>query len=138
MKIYYFKNLKVGLSKSFEIKITQTMIKNFIKISGDNNLIHTKSKFAKKYNFEKKIGHGMLLSLFYSKFIGKFLPGKYSLIISTDLKFHKPFFIDDKLKFLGKITYLNKLYKIASENIKVLNKEKKLISTCSANVKLHE
>jgi acyl dehydratase len=138
MKNYKFKNLKVGLGKNFDIKITQNILNDFIKISGDNNLIHTDTKFAKKYNFKKKIGHGMLLSLFYSKFIGKILPGKYSLIISTDLKFHRPFFTNDKLKFLGKITYLNKLYKIASIYIKVLNKEKKLISTCSANVKLHE
>ena len=138
MQNYKFKNLKIGLSSSFEKKITTNIVKNFIKISGDNNLIHTDPKFAKKYNFKKNIGHGMILALFYSKFIGKVLPGKYSLIISTDLRFHKPFFINDKLKFLGKVTHLNKLYKIATVYIKASNQEKKLISTCSANIKLHE
>ena len=138
MQNYKFKNLKIGLSSSFEKKITSNIVKNFIKISGDNNLIHTDPKFAKKYNFKKNIGHGMILALFYSKFIGKVLPGKYSLIISTDLKFHKPFFINDKLKFLGKITNLNRLYRIATVYIKVSNQENKLISTCSANIKLHE
>ena len=138
MQNYKFKNLKIGLSSSFEKKITSNIVKNFIKISGDNNSIHTEPKFAQKYHFKKNIGHGMILALFYSKFIGKVLPGKYSLIISTDLRFHKPFFINDKLKFLGKITNLNRLYRIATVYIKVSNQENKLISTCSANIKLHE
>lgn len=138
MQNYKFKNLKKGLSASFEKKITSNIIKNFIKISGDNNFIHTDPKFAKKYNYKKNIGHGMILAMFYSKFIGKVLPGKYSLIISTDLKFHKPFFANDKLKFFGKITQLNKLYRVATLFIKVYNQEKKLISTCFANVRLHE
>ena len=127
MQNYKFKNLKKGLSASFEKKITSNIIKNFIKISGDNNFIHTDPKFAKKYNYKKNIGHGMILAMFYSKFIGKVLPGKYSLIISTDLKFHKPFFANDKLKFFGKITQLNKLYRVATLFIKVYNQEKKLI-----------
>lgn len=138
MQNYKFKNLKIGLSASFEKKITSNLIKNFIKISGDNNAIHTDSKFAKKYNYKKNIGHGMILAIYYSKFIGKFLPGKYSLIISTDLKFHKPFFANDKLKFFGKIIHLNKLYRVVTLFIKASNQEKKLISTCFANIKLHE
>ena len=138
MQNYKFKNLKIGLSARFEKKITSNIIKNFIKISGDNNAIHIDPKFAKKFNYKKNIGHGMVLAMFYSKFIGKVLPGKYSLIISTDLKFHKPFFANDKLKFFGKITHLNKLYKVATLFIKVSNQEKKLISTCFANVRLHE
>ena len=43
-----------------------------------------------------------------------------------------------KFKFLGKITQLNKSYKIASVFIKVINEKKKLISTALINVKLNE
>ena len=66
MQNYKFKNLKIGLSARFEKKITSNIIKNFIKISGDNNAIHIDPKFAKKYNYKKNIGHGMVLALFYS------------------------------------------------------------------------
>ena len=53
MQNYKFKNLKIGLSSSFEKKITSNIVKNFIKISGDNNSIHTEPKFAQKYHFKK-------------------------------------------------------------------------------------
>jgi len=138
MKNYKFKDLKLGLTASLEKKITSNLVRNFIKISGDDNLIHTNSSFAKKYNFKKKIVHGMILGGFFSNFIGKILPGKYALIISADINFHEPCFVMDKLKFLGKITQLNKSYKIASVFIKVINEKKKLISTASINVKLNE
>lgn len=138
MKNYKFKDLRVGQSASFKKKITLGIVKNFIKISGDDNLIHTNSNYAKKYKFKKKIVHGMVLGFFFSNFIGKVLPGKYSLMITADIKFIEPCFINDNLKFTGKIIQLNKLYKIASIYIRVLNGKKQIISTASVNVKLHE
>ena len=80
----------------------------------------------------------MLLGAFYSRLIGVYLPGKYSLLINMDIKFNKPIYINDVVTIKGKIVHLNKSYKIATVQIIAFNQSKKNVSTAKAMVKLNE
>ena len=51
MKNYKFKDLKLGLTASLEKKITSNLVRNFIKISGDDNLIHTNDTWGFFFKF---------------------------------------------------------------------------------------
>ena len=82
--------------------------------------------------------HGMLIGSFYSKFIGVDLPGKYSLILETNIKFIKPVFVGDLLSIEGKVLSLNKVYKIATIGISTKNQKRKKISSSEIIVKLNE
>ena len=81
MKSCAFKSLKIGQSNSCKVKFTKESIKKFISISKDYSKIHFDKKYALKHGFKDKITHGMLLGVFYSRFIGVYLPGKHSLCI---------------------------------------------------------
>ena len=94
---YSFDELKIGLSESFELQITESMVNDFAKISGDFNPLHMDSKYAESTKFGKKICHGMLLASLFSRLIGMHIPGKKSLYFSQTLNFLEPCYIDDNV-----------------------------------------
>ena len=78
-----FEQIEVGLCKEFHVDITQSMVDDFAKISGDFNPIHMNEEFAKSTKFGGKIVHGMLLASFLSRMVGMYLPGKYALYLEA-------------------------------------------------------
>ena len=138
MKTYKFKNLKIGKTQNFKVKISDGIIKKFINLSGDLNKIHTDQKFALRYGYNKKVVHGMLMGAFYSRFIGMYLPGKYSLLISMDIKFNKPVYLNDKITIKGKVVEKNSLFKIVTVKIISTNQSNSIVSNAKAVVQLNE
>ena len=46
-----FEQIEIGLCKEFHVDITQSMVDDFAKISGDFNPIHMNEEFAKSTKF---------------------------------------------------------------------------------------
>ena len=88
-----FDQIDIGLTKEFDVIITQSLVDDFAKISGDYSPIHMNEEFAKLTKFGKKIVHGMLLASLLSRMVGMYLPGKYALYSSQSLEFHNPCFV---------------------------------------------
>ena len=78
MESYKVKDLKIGKSSSFKVKITKKIFSNFLLLSKDLSKIHVDENFSKKYGFKGKVVHGMLIATFFSRLVGMNLPGKYS------------------------------------------------------------
>jgi 3-hydroxybutyryl-CoA dehydratase len=81
--------------------IVGSMIEDFAKISGDFNPIHINNEYAKTTKFKNRICHGMFLGSLISQYISKEFP--MSIYLSQSLFFHKPCYINDKIKISGKI-----------------------------------
>ena len=84
-------NLSIGQKVEFTEVISESMIEEFAKLSGDYNSHHMDESYARKTRFKKRICHGMLLGSLFSRLIGMHLPGKHSLYFSQSLNFHIPF-----------------------------------------------
>ena len=113
---YTFDKIEIGLKKDFQIKITESLVNDFAKISGDFSPIHMNENYAKGTIFKKRIVHGMLLSSLLSRIQGMYLPGKHALYFSQSLNFRNPCFIDDTITVSG--TVISK-----SESTKILKIE---------------
>lgn len=111
MKSFKFNNIKLGHEESLTKIVSSKDLTNFIKLSGDNSLIHTKVSFAKKMGYENKIIHGAYITSIFSRLIGTRLPGKYGLLLFIDIKFSKPLYENQKIKIIGKVVNKNKLLK---------------------------
>ena len=96
-------SIKIGQKKNFSEIITKSLIDDFAKISGDYNPLHMDDEYASNTIFEKRVCHGMLLSSFFSKLIGMYLPGKNALYFSQSLQFKSPCFIDDEIFVEGEV-----------------------------------
>ncbi|RZD42690.1 MAG: enoyl-CoA hydratase [Thaumarchaeota archaeon] len=123
---YTFDEIDIGLTKEFQITITESMVNNFANVSGDFSPIHIDEEYAKSTIFQKRIVHGMLLA-FLSRMQGMYLPGKHALYFSQNLEFHNPCFINDKIKISSIVIDKSESTKILKIESKITNQNDKLL-----------
>lgn len=99
-----FKEITIGYSKKFTVKITSKMLEDFATLSGDYNPLHMDSEYAEKTQFKKQVCHGMLLTSFFSRLIGMYIPGKNALYFSQTVNFRSPCFVEDIVTVTGEVT----------------------------------
>jgi len=134
MNNYKFADIYIGLEQAFNQKITADMMDHFLEISGDNNPLHTDSNYAKEKGFHDRVVYGLLSSSFYSTLVGVYLPGAYCILQGIDIQFSKPVFINDNLKIVGKVSYINDAYKQIEIKAFITNQQNKKVS--KANIKV--
>lgn len=88
-------DISVGMSASYSQTITDSDVKMFAGISGDNNPVHMSDEYANESRFKRRIAHGLLSGSFFSALFGTKLPGPGCVYVSQDLKFIRPVYIDD-------------------------------------------
>jgi acyl dehydratase len=82
--------------KKDDILITDQIIREFAEFSGDKNPLHLDESFAARGPFKKRIAHGTIILAKISKLITDVV-GEGSILLSEEVKFLKPVFIDDKI-----------------------------------------
>ena len=127
-------NLHVGQKAEFTETISESMIQEFAKLSGDYNPHHIDEEYAKKTKYEKRICHGMLLASLFSKLTAMHLPGQGSLYISQTLNFVSPAFIDDVVTASGEITKISSSTRIVRVKTQITNMNNKLLVSGEAKV----
>lgn len=121
---YKFDQIDLGLKKEFTVKITESMIADFAKISGDYNPLHMDEKYAKSTTFKNRICHGMLLATFFSRLIGMYLPGKHALYFSQSLNFQNPCFVNDVITIKGEVIDKSVATRLITIKTSIYNQER--------------
>ena len=128
MNEYRFDEIAEGQKESFSVTITEEMIESFRTLTGDVNPLHQDADYAKEKGYPDKVCFGMLTASFLSTMAGVYMPGKYSLIQSVEVKFSKPVFAGDEICFTGKVSEKNDTYRFMILKVDGVNQngEKKL------------
>ena len=129
-----FAEIKIGMEKKFAVTITELMLENFAKLSGDYNPLHMDKDYAKNTLFKKRVCHGMLLSSFFSRLVGMYLPGQNALYLSQSLKFPTPCFINEKITVLGKVVSKSESTQIITLQTTIINESGKCLVDGNAKV----
>tara|TARA_B100000029_G_scaffold1783_1_gene2178 strand:+ start:704 stop:1135 length:432 start_codon:yes stop_codon:yes gene_type:complete len=124
---YTYNDIEIGLSKEFQVEITESLVNDFAKISGDFSPIHMDDSYAKSTTFKKRVVHGMLLASFLSRMDGMFLPGKHALYFSQSVEFRNPCFIGDVVTISSKVIDKSDSTKIIKIESEITNQENKLL-----------
>ena len=124
---YTFDEIEIGLTKQFQITITESMIDDFAKISGDYNPLHMEEKFAQSRDFKNRVCHGMLLGSLFSRLIGMYVPGKYGIYFSQTLNFVNPTIVDDTVTVTGKVISKSESTKIIELKTTIKNSSHVLV-----------
>ena len=124
---YTFDEIEIGLTKQFQITITESMIDDFAKISGDYNPLHMDEKFAQSRDFINRVCHGMLLGSLFSRLVGMYIPGKHALYFSQSLDFRQPCFISDKITISSRVIDKSTSTKILKIESKITNQDDKIL-----------
>ena len=122
-----FEQIEIGLSVEFPVTISESMVDDFAKVSGDFSPIHMDDKYAKSTSFGKRVVHGMLLASFLSQMVGMYLPGKHALYSSQTLEFHNPCFVGNEISVTSKVIDKSQSTKIIKIESKISNEENKLL-----------
>ena len=121
---YTYNEIKIGLKKEFSVKITESLVNDFAKISGDYSPLHMDIEYASTTSFKKRVVHGMLLASFFSRIDGMYLPGKHALYFSQTLKFVNPCFIDDLVTVKSEVIEKSDSTQIITINSQIINYRK--------------
>ena len=124
---YTFDEIEIGLTKQFQITITESMVDDFAKLSGDFSPIHMDEDYASTTTFQKRVVHGMLLASFLSKIDGMYLPGKHALYFSQSLDFRHPCFLGDTITISSVVIDKSSSTKILKIESKIVNQDRKIL-----------
>ena len=102
-------NFEVGQCFSKKFILSETLVSDFAELVGDNNPIHLDSSYASKTFFGRRIAHGALIYGFISSILGVDFPGEGSVLVSQELSFIKPIFLDDAVTIFVKIIKIDKV-----------------------------
>ena len=89
------------------VTVTEEMIENFARATGDKNPIHLDETYARETMFKTRVAHGMLQAGILSGILGMEFPGIGTIYLSQTLKFTKPVFIGDAVTFRLKVLEVN-------------------------------
>ncbi len=103
MESFFFHELTVGQTATFDLTVTDELIRQFSEISGDYNPMHTDPVYAKETIFKKPIAHGMIGGILFSRLVGMYLPGKYALYMSQEIIFRQPIYSGYAISVRGEI-----------------------------------
>ena len=129
-----FHEICIGQINTFQIKITEKMVDDFANFSGDYNPLHMDQNFAKSKNFKNRVCHGMLLSSFFSRLIGMYLPGKNSLYFSQTINFQLPCYVNQKITVSGEVKEIIPSIKTIVLETKIFNDSQDCLIDGIANV----
>ena len=138
MNSYLYENISVGLIEKFEKTITDEMLSGFRTITGDDNPLHTDREYAQKRGFNDKVIYGMLSASLLSTLAGVYLPGKYSLIYSTKINFHKPVFVGDTISVSGTVKEKDDRFNIIRLKIIMGNQDREKVLSGSMQIGVTE
>ena len=124
---YTFDEIEIGLTKQFQITITESMVDDFAKISGDYNPLHMDEKFAQSRDFINRVCHGMLLGSLFSRLVGMYIPGKHGLYFSQTLNFVNPSTVNDTVTIIGKVISKSESTKIIRLKTTIKNSSHHLV-----------
>lgn len=135
MNTYTFADIQEGMTISFTKEITNQMEDLFREISGDENPLHKDDDYALEIGgYKQHVSFGMLTASLYSTVAGVYLPGKYSLIHSMEIKFIKPVFAGDVLTVSAAVVGKQAAMKLLQLKVKITNQDNICVSKADMKV----
>jgi acyl dehydratase len=122
-----FDQINIGYTKEFQVIVTESLINDFAKLSGDYSPIHINEDYAKSKKFKGRVVHGMLLASFLSRMVGMYLPGIHALYASQSLEFHNPCFINDEITVSSVVNDKSESTKIIKIESKITNNKNEIL-----------
>jgi 3-hydroxybutyryl-CoA dehydratase len=95
--------LLVGLESTVSWTVSDGDLDAFISLSGDRNPLHIDQEYAIQNGFDAPVVHGLLICVKISGLIGMVLPGRRCLLVSEELEFPNPLYVNDCVEISAQI-----------------------------------
>jgi len=113
---------------------TMEDVRQFARLSGDDNPLHVDEEYAERGRFGRCVVHGMLVSGLISKVLGTQLPGEGSIYMEQKLSFRKPVYVGDTVTARVRITEIQPEKRIITLETNVYDQEEKCVILGTAKI----
>ena len=127
MNTFTIDSICVGQKASFQAAVTREKMERFRSISQDNNPLHCDAEYAREMGHPDVVVYGMLTGSFLSTLAGVYLPGKYSLIQTVEMKCTAPVYVDDVLTVAGEVAEVNETFRFIVVKYRITNQDGKCV-----------
>ena len=134
-----FKNfdaIQIGETHSLVKIITESDVRKFVEMTGDDNPLHVNRTYAETTAFKDIVVHGMLGASFISTVIGTKLPGAGSLWVSQNLEFLLPVRLGDELTISCTVLKKNERERLLDLDTRIVNQNSQVVLSGQGKVKL--
>ena len=122
-----FTTFYVGQKATNKRTYTQEDVKEFAKLSGDNNPIHLDVDFAKRTIFKNPIVHGVFVTSQISNLIANNLPGAGSIYINQEVQFVAPVYWETEVICEVEIVEIKEAKRILILKAKCFDRENNIL-----------
>jgi 3-oxoacyl-[acyl-carrier protein] reductase len=131
-----FEAIQIGDTKSLVKTITESDVRKFVEMTGDDNPLHVDRAYAESTAFKDIVVHGMLGASFISTVIGTKLPGTGALWVSQNIEFLLPVRLGDVLTICCTVIKKHERERLLELDTRILNQNQQLVLTGQGKVKL--
>lgn len=89
--------LNVGQKFTQKYVLNEATYRGFINTFNDLHALHTIEEYAKARGFNGRVMHGNILNGFLSNFVGMHLPLPEVIILSEEIRYKTPVYLNDNL-----------------------------------------
>ena len=116
LRTFHYHEIVTGMTAAHDYVIAPEVYEQFLAVFKDYSPVHVDEAFAKSRGFSGKVIHGSLLNGFVSHFVGMRFPGRFSLLLSVDLRFSNPSYLGDSINLAVEV-----VQKMDAHNIIILD-----------------
>ena len=131
-----FSEIQVGDSESISKKITESDVRRFVEMTGDDNPLHVDAAYAESTAFKDIVVHGMLGASYISTVIGTRLPGTGALWVSQNFDFLLPVRLGDELSISCTVLKKFERERLLELETKIVNQHQQTVLTGTGKVKV--
>lgn len=131
-----FESILVGETHSLVKTITESDVRRFVEMTGDDNPLHINRAYAETTAFKDIVVHGMLGASFISTVIGTKLPGTGALWVAQNLEFLLPVRLGDELTISCTVLKKHDRDRLLELDTRIVNQNKQLVLTGQGKVKV--
>ena len=126
---------KVGDNFLHEFILSKDIYNGFLDTFKDKNPMHVNYNFALDHGYSDIVMHGNILNGFISYFIGELLPAKNVVILSQEIKFNNPVYLNDTLSFYGTIFEIYESVGVINFKYKFINQKNNTVAKGRIQIK---
>ncbi|MDR2350958.1 MAG: MaoC family dehydratase [Deltaproteobacteria bacterium] len=101
-------DFKAGQFAEKTITVTEELVRDFARATGDYNPIHVDEEYAAKSFFRGRVAHGLLSGSFIGAMLGTVLPGPGTIYVYQNFRFRAPVFIGETVTVRVEISDVNR------------------------------
>lgn len=102
--VWRFEDLQEGIQARHQYRISPEIYESFLAMFADYSPIHVDDNLARRSGFTGKIMHGAILNGFLSHLVGMVIPGSRALLLSVEMRYLQPCYLDDALEFTATVS----------------------------------